>query len=55
MQRISVAWVVFKEAVFSKINLKPDEGFPAYNMPEIFIRTGHGLTDIVIDCTEFKL
>ena len=23
-------------------------------MPDIFIKTGHGLTDIVIDCTEFK-
>ena len=23
-------------------------------MPEIFIKTGHGLTDLVIDCTEFK-
>ena len=55
MQRIFVAWVVFMEAVFSKINLRPDEGFLAYNMPEIFVKTGHGLTDIVIDCKEFKL
>ena len=55
MQRIFVAWVVFIEAVFSKINLKPDEGFLAYNMPEIFVKTGHVLTDIVIDCKEFKL
>lgn len=23
-------------------------------MPDIFVRTGHGLTDLVIDCTEFK-
>ena len=55
MQQIFVAWVVFMEAVFSKINLRPDEGFVAYNMPGIFVKTGHGLTDIVIDCTEFKL
>ena len=55
MQRIFVTWVVFMEAVFSKTNLKPDEGFLAYSMPELFIRTGNGLTDIVIDWTEFKL
>ena len=40
-QRNFVVWVVFMKAVFSKINLRPDEG--------------HGLTDMVIDCTEFKL
>ena len=55
MQRIFGAWVVFMEAVFSKINLRPDEGFLAHNMPEIFVKTGHGLTDIVTDCKEFKL
>lgn len=49
------ACVVFMEAVFSKINLVPDEGILSYNMHEIIMRTGHGMTDIVIDCTDFKL
>ena len=53
MQRIFTAWVVFVEGVFSKINLRPVEGFLAYNMPEIVAKTG--LTDIVIDFPEFKL
>ena len=53
MQRIFPAWVVFVEAVFSKINLRPVEVFLAYNMPEIVAKTG--LTDIVIDFPEFKL
>ena len=52
--RIFVGWVTFLEFVFSQVNLKPDHGFLIKNMPEIFIQTGHGLTDIVIDCTEFK-
>lgn len=50
-----IACVVFMEAVFSKINLVPDEGILSYNMHEIIMRTGHGMTDIVIDCTDFKL
>ena len=43
-----VAWVVFVKAIFSCLNLKPDDGFLPYNMPELFNKTGHGLTDIVI-------
>ena len=27
---------------------KPDDGFLPYNIPELFNKTGHGLTDIVI-------
>lgn len=54
IQDIFAAWVLFIEAVFPNINLQPDEGFLAYNMPEIMIKTRHELTDIVIDC-EFKL
>jgi len=23
-------------------------------MPDIFVKTGHGLTDMIINCTEFK-
>ena len=50
-----IACVVFMEAVFSKINLVPDEGILAYNMHEIIMRTGHEMTDLVIECTDFKL
>ena len=55
MQQIFVVWLVFMGVIFSKINLRPDEGFLAYKIPEIFIRTGHGLTDNMIHCRELKL
>ena len=42
------------KAIFSCLNLKPDDGFLPYNMPELFYKTGHGLTDIVIAWDEFK-
>ena len=41
-------WMVFVKAIFSSLNLKPEDGFLAYNMPDVFNKTGHGLTDIVI-------
>ena len=49
-----MAWAVFVKAIFSCLNLKPDDGFLPYNMPELFNKTGHGLTDIVIAWDEFK-
>ena len=48
IHRIFVTWVVFVKAIFSCLNLKPDDGFLPYNMPELFNKTGHGLTDITI-------
>ena len=54
VNRNFTAWVVFLESIFSEVNLKPDGQFLAKKMPEIFVKTGHGLTDIVLDCTEFK-
>ena len=42
-----VAWVVFVKVKFSCLNLKPDGGFLSYSMPEVFNKTGHGLTDIL--------
>ena len=48
IHRIFVAWVVFVKAIFSCLNLKPDDGFLPYNMAKVFNKTGHGLTDIVI-------
>ena len=54
VHRIFVGWIVFLEVIFTCINLKPEAGFLLKKMPDIFIKTGHGLTDMIIDCTEFK-
>ena len=40
-------WVVFMEGIFSCLNLKRDVGFLPYSMPEVFNKTGHGLTDVL--------
>ena len=48
IHRIFVTWVVFIEAIFSCLNLKPDDGFLPCSMPEAFNKTGHGLTDIIL-------
>ena len=42
------------KAIFSCLNLKPVDGFLPYNIPEVFNKTGHGLTDIVIVWDEFN-
>ena len=55
MQLISVGWIVFLETVFTHINLKPEAGFLLKKMPDIFVKTGHGLTDMIIDCTKFQI
>ena len=54
MQRIFIGWVIFLVTIFNEIDLKPASGFLMKKMPKSFIETGHGLTDIVIDATEFK-
>ena len=36
------------------LKFKHDDGFSPYSMPEVFNKTGHGLTDIVIAWAEFK-
>ena len=41
-----VAWIVFEKVILSCLNLKPDDGFLPYNVPEFFNKTGHGLTDL---------
>ena len=35
---IFVACVVLMEAIFSCLNLKPDDGFLPYNMPEVCLK-----------------
>ena len=46
IQIIIAVLVVFMEAIFLCINLKPDNRFSRYKMSEVFNKTGHGLTDI---------
>ena len=48
-----MARVVFVKEMFS-LNLKLDDGFLSYNMPDVFNKTGRGLTDIIIAWDEFK-
>ena len=48
IHRIFVAWVVFMEAIFPYSNLKPDDEFLFYRIPEVFNKTVHGLTYIII-------
>ena len=55
IQRIFNGWVMFIPTVLNKINRTPDNGFLLTHMPKSFIDSGHGLTDLVIDATEFKL
>ena len=50
-----VAWEVFMEAISPILNLKTDGYFLPDSLSEVFIKTGHGPTDIIIDCTEFNL
>ena len=40
IHRIFVTWVVFIEAIFSALNLKSDDGFLPYSMPEAFNKAG---------------
>ena len=54
MQRIFIGWVIFLATIFNEIDLKPASGFLLKNCQKVFIETGNGLTDIVIDATEFK-
>ena len=41
------------EAIFSCLNLKPDDGFLPYRMSEVFGKIAHGPTDTIIDWAEF--
>ena len=42
------------KAIFSHINLKPDDEFLTYNLPEAFDKTELGLIYIIIAWNEFK-
>ena len=46
IQRIFVGWIVFLEAIFTHINLKPEAGLLLKKMSDIFVKTGHGLNGV---------
>ena len=54
VQRIFNGWVIFLATVFNRLDLIPADGYLLHKMPNAFIKTGHGRTDIIIDATEFK-
>ena len=54
MQLKFVGWIVFLETIFTHINLKPEAGFLLKKMPDM-AKTGQGLTDMIIGCTEFQI
>ncbi|XP_065678095.1 uncharacterized protein LOC136093104 [Hydra vulgaris] len=54
VHKIFTSWVIFCATLFNEINLKVDGSFLLKKMPDMFVKTGNGLTDIVIDATEFK-
>ena len=43
-----LAWVVLVKVIFPRLNLKPDDGFLPFHMHEVFNKTGHCFTDIII-------
>ena len=49
-----MAWVVLVKAMFSCLNLKPDDEFLPYNMPELLNKTGHGLRNIAVAYATIK-
>ena len=54
ISRLFASWVMFLASLFDELDMKFDSDFALKKMPEAFIETGHGLTDIVLDATEFK-
>ena len=54
VQRIFNGWVIFLATIFNRLDLIPADGYLLHKMPNAFIKTGHGLTDIIIDAMEFK-
>ena len=54
VQRIFNSWIIFLATVFNRLDLCPDHGFILQKMPNVFVDTGHGLTDLILEATEFK-
>ena len=51
---IFVGWKAFLKTLFNQSNFNSSEDYLLKKMPYIFVETGHGEADMVIDCTEFK-
>ena len=43
------------ETLFSQLNLKPSERYLLKTMTDIFLKTGHGMTDMAIYFTDFNI
>ena len=52
--RIFNSWVIFLSTLFNKLDTRPHKKFLSRKMPNAFINTGHGMTDLILDATEFK-
>ena len=52
--RIYNGWVIFLATIFNLLDTRADRKYLQQKMPEIFVKTGHGSTDLVIDATEFR-
>ena len=46
--------IVFLATIFNQVDITPNHGYLVEKMPQTFIETGHGLTDVVLEATEFK-
>ncbi|XP_065662444.1 uncharacterized protein LOC105847821 isoform X2 [Hydra vulgaris] len=53
-QRIFLGWVIFLSTILNEIDLMPESGFLVKKVSKGFIETRHGLTDLIINASEFK-
>ena len=54
VQCIFRGWFVSLATLFNERDLKPLSRYTLKKLPKIFVKTGHGLTDLVADAREFK-
>ena len=54
VQRTFYGWIIFLATVSNEIDLKPSSGYVLKKEYKIFDKTGHGLTDLLNEATEFK-
>ena len=54
VQCIFPGWFVSLATLFNEKDLKPPSRYTLKKLPKIFVKTGYGLTDLVVDAREFK-
>ena len=54
VQCIFPGWFVSLATRFNEKDLKPPSRYTLKKLPKIFVKTGYGLTDLVVDAREFK-